>query len=527
MTNKEKTFLIAGVGIGVLTAALAMGAYALQSGHEHASSAPASTAQPMQEPTYDQGTRPGTTVELTPEDIDAAGVQVITVGKARLKTELEAFGRVEQPETQLAVISARVGGRIDKLYVDYTGQSVRLGQRVAEIYSPEVAASIEEYRLALENRQRMRNSSLSFVRDQSDDLVTASRRRLELWGITDQQIDAAASGAIPATITTYSNVTGTVTERKVARGQYVNAGDTLLSVADLSQVWVKADVYESQLPGVRPGQTVEITSDALPGKTIRGEVELIEPSADPTTRTVPVHVHVANPGMRLRPGMFVRATFSIPSAGETVVVPRSAVLDSGTRKIVFIAKDGGVFEAREIETGAGTEDMLPVLRGLSAGEKIVNNGNFLIDSQTRLNGTMSSLFGGSRQFQPTGDTAGNKPEAAPTSSESQVPPKPAAKLTFAVDPNPPKGASDAMFHITLTGADGKVIPDAKVTVTLVMPGMPSMGMPEMRVTYDVPWSAGMYMGKGNIPMAGSWNVTVEATRNGQRLSTYRTRFTAK
>lgn len=523
MTSKEKGFLAGGIGIGVITAALALGAYAIQAGHQH--SAPPSQAQPAQQQSADSGTLPGTTVELAPEEINAAGVQVIEVAKAQLKTELEAFGRVEQPEAQLAVISARIGGRIDKLYLDYTGQPVRRGQPVAEIYSPEVSASIEEYRLALESRDRMRNSSLSFARDQSADLVSAARRRLELWGITDKQIDAAAAGNIPASITTFSNAGGTVIERKVARGQYVNAGDTLFTVADLSEVWVKADVYESQLPSIRPGQRVEITSDALPGKTIHGDVQLVEPNANAETRTVPVHVHVPNPGMRLRPGMFVRARFSVPGAADSVVVPRSAVLDSGTRKIVFIAKEGGVFEAREIETSSGTEEMVAVLRGLSAGEKIVNNGNFLIDSQTRLSGSMSSLFGGSKEFTPAGEAEQKK---TPTKENAQqAPAKEAAKLTFAVDPNPPKGAADAMFHITLTGVDGKSIPDAKVQVTLVMPAMPSMGMPEMRTTYDVPWTAGMYMGKGNIPMAGPWNVTVEATRNGERIATYRTRFTAK
>lgn len=522
MTSKERTFLISGVGIGVITAALAMGAIALEGQHKHAA-APAPTAA-LAAPQHDamEGTQPGATVELSPEEINAAGVQVVEVRKMHLKTELEAFGRVEQPEAQLSVISARIAGRIDNLYVDYTGQSVRRGQPVAEIYSPEVAASIEEYRLAVENRESLRHSSFSFAREQSDDLVTAARRRLELWGVTAKQIDA--TGPVPATVTTYAVVGGTVIDRKVARGLYVSAGEALFSIADLSQVWVKADVYESQLPSVRAGQRVEITTDALPGKIIRGDVQLVEPTANPDTRTVPVHVHVANPGMRLRPGMFVRARFEIPSGGDTVVVPRSAVLDTGTRKLVFLAREGGSFEAREIEVGAGTDEFLPVLRGLSAGEKVVTNGNFLIDSQTRLSGGMTSMFGGSREFQPAGEGQKQKQQPAPPSPRQA---KGTAKLTFMVDPNSPKGASDAMFHITLTGADGKTISDAKVTVTLVMPAMPSMGMPEMRAAYDIPWTAGMYMGKGNIPMAGPWNVTVEATRNGERIATYRARFTAK
>ena len=196
---------------------------------------------------------------------------------------------------------------------------------------------------------------------------------MELWGISAKQIDSAgtnrAQAAVP-TITMYSTAEGSVVERKVTRGQYVNAGDTLFTVADLSTVWVKADVYESQLAEVKAGQAVEITSEALPNKTIHGQVELIEPTANPQTRTVPVHVHVANPGMRLRPGMFVRTKFVSPGERDTLLVPRSAVLETGTRKLVYVAKADGVFESREVEVGAPSEDAYPVLRGVQEGEKV-------------------------------------------------------------------------------------------------------------------------------------------------------------
>jgi membrane fusion protein, copper/silver efflux system len=463
------------------------------------------------------GTSPGTTVQLDADEINAAGVQLAKVSTARLKTSVETVGRVEQPEAQLSTVPARVGGRIDKLYVQFTGENVRRGQAVAEIYSPDLVASAEEYRLALQNRDRMRGSSQKEAIENSNDLVAASRRRLELWGVSEKQIDAAAAGNAGLHVTIYSPAGGSVVERKVTSGQYVNAGDPLFTVADLSTVWVKADVYEFQLPQIRPGQMVEITSEALPDKILHGRVDFIEPEANPQTRTIPVHVHVRNPAMRLRPGMYIRATFISPAERNTLVVPRSAVLDTGTRKLVYVAKDDGVFEAREIQAGTPSEDVYPVLSGLKAGEQVVTNGNFLIDSQTRLTGGMTGLFGGSKEY------GNGKPESSANTSEE----KPTAKITFAVEPNPPKGAADNMFHVSVVDAAGKVVPDAEVTVTLVMPAMPSMSMPEMRNSFRVPFVQGMYMGKGNIGMAGSWSVLVEANRNGQVIATYRTRLNAE
>jgi Cu(I)/Ag(I) efflux system membrane fusion protein len=216
--------------------------------------------------------------------------------------------------------------------------------------------------------------------------------------------------------------------------------------------------------------------------------------------------------------MYIRAKFVSPGERETLVVPRSAVLDTGTRKLVYIAKGDGIFEAREIQAGAPTEELYPVLSGLKAGEQVVTNGNFLIDSQTRLTGGMTGLFGGSKEYK------NNEKSGAPASPTSA---QPTGKITFSVEPNPAKGAADNMFHVSLVDANGKAIPDAQVTVTLVMPAMPSMSMPEMRNSFQLPFVQGMYMGKGNVGMAGSWNVSVEAKRGGQVVATYRTRMSAE
>ena len=281
------------------------------------------------------------------------------------------------------------------------------------------------------------------------------------------------------------------------------------------------DVYEFQVPQIRPGQIVEITSDALPDKVVHGRVDFIEPEASPQTRTIPVHVHVPNPTMRLRPGMYIRAKFVSPSERETLVVPRSAVLDTGTRKLVYVAKSDGVFEAREIQAGIPSEELYPVLEGLKAGEQVVTNGNFLIDSQTRLTGGMTGMFGGSKEY------GSDKSPAAQVVEPAQKSEQPAAKISLTVKPNPAKSGPDNMFHVSLVDPNGKPIPDAEITVTLIMPAMPTMGMPEMRSSFKIPFSQGMYMSQGKVPTAGSWNVMVEARRNGQVIATYRTRLSAE
>lgn len=520
--NNRQSLLI-GLGIGLLIAAL-VGATVVtmnQASHKHPAAAAtpdidkATAEKPL--PTMDSGTEPGSTVELTEEEQKAAGVQISEVHHQHLTTEISAFGRVEEPEARLSTISARVAGRIDRLYLQYTGQNVQRGQAIAEIYSPELLSASEEYKLALDSRNQLRAAAEPEAIQAADDLVSASRRRLELWGMTAQQIDLIAAGHRNPDVTVYSSTSGTVVERKVTQGQYVNAGDILYSVADLSTVWVKADVYESDLPQIGAGQPVQISSDALSGKTIHGSVEFIEPQASIETRTVPVHVHVTNPGMRLRPGMFVRAVFN-ERQENALVIPRSAVLDTGTRKLVYIAIQNGVFEAREVHTGTPNNDLFPVISGLKPGERIVTNGNFLIDSQTRLTGGMTGLFGGSREFgdHPTPGGEASEPPAAKT-----------PKIAYRTDPDPVRGGAPAKFGVQLVDATGRAITDAQVRVTLVMPAMPSMSMPEMRAMTDLSWNGKEYSGTINVPVAGSWNTSIEATRGAQVLASQHVRLTAR
>jgi hypothetical protein len=326
-----------------------------------------------------------------------------------------------------------------------------------------------------------------------------------------EQIDEIASSPErPIQITTYSAISGIVTKRNVAEGQYVKEGDVLLEVTDLSTVWVEAEIFESDIPFVRNGQTVRITAPTVVG-SLQGTISFLRPSVDTQTRTMSARIEVTNPQMRLRPGMFIQVSLQTPIGNQAVTVPRSAVLDTGKEKVVYVAKEDGVFEKRPIETSAITDDYYAVTRGIQPGERVVTHGNFLIDSQTRLSGSMTGLFGGSKAF---GTDAASTPQAN-------------YSLSLRSEPSPAKGGSDGTFHVTVTGPDGKPVTDAQVKATLVMPAMPAMGMGEMRSSVDLAWNGSEYVGSGTIAMAGPWTVTVEARRAGQLLGVYRSRLDAK
>ena len=529
MTHDEKKLLGTGLGLGLVLAFVAYAAIRLwYPEHTVAQSqetpvpkyetAPEPTASQLPEHERAQAHASVSSIQLDQKEQRDIGVETVEVRRRNLQRALVAVAKVDEPETQLASISARIGGRIDKLYLDFTGQQVRRGQIIASLYSPEVFSTAEEYRLALENRKRLGTGAELLAVSGAEDLVNASRRRLELWGLTSQQLDEIASSAKPQIeLPIYSTVSGIVTERKVTQGQYVNAGEVLLTVTDLSTIWVKADVYQPDLPSVHTGQPVEITSDSLPGTTLRGRVGFLDTSINPQTRTASARIEVPNPSMRLRPGMFVQVKFAAPVGHDVLAIPHSAVLDTGMRKIVYVAKDNGEFEGRQVQLGAPGNDYYPVLAGLKEGEHIVSQGNFLIDSQTRITGGMTGMFGGSKEFD----------HGQPDQSQAQAPAVPQIKFTFRSDPRTPRGNSDATLHVTMLDASGKPMTDAQVKITLIMPAMPTMGMGEMRATSDLTWKGSDYAGTIKIPTAGSWNVEVNASRSGQLLGSYHARLNAQ
>ncbi|HYL13675.1 MAG TPA: efflux RND transporter periplasmic adaptor subunit [Terriglobales bacterium] len=527
MTSREKKLVVTGLMLGGVLAFAAYGVAHLVRPEASSAKTDGESTVPQYETAAEESASssnrlrnhaiaesgPISNVTLSEQDQANIGLRTIEIRKRNLRHTLAAVAKVDEPETQLASVSARIGGRIEKLYVDFTGQPIRRGQPIALIYSPEVFSTAEEYRLALENRKRLGPGAEPQAISGADDLVASSRRRLELWGLTPQQLDEIASSSkAQVELPIYSQVSGIVTDRKVTLGQYVNTGDVLYTVADLSTVWVKADVYEPDLPSVRIGQGVEISSDSLPSTALHGRVAFLDTAVNPQTRTASARIQVPNPSMRLRPGMFVRVKFAAPAGNDVLAVPRSAVLDTGTRKIVYVAKGNGEFEGRQVQLGAPADDYYPVLAGVKEGERVVSQGNFLVDSQTRITGGMTGLFGGSKEF---------------GREQGQAPAVPGMKFTFRSDPATPRGNSTATFHVALLDPSGKQVSDAEVKVTLLMPAMPEMGMAEMRAAADLRWKGSEYVGTIKIPTAGSWNVEVTASHNGQLRGNYHTHLSAQ
>lgn len=527
MTQHEKKYLVTGLTLGLMLALVAYAAMRLRYPDRSVAQfheAPILKYEAATEQAASQRTEqvPGdssvSSIQLNQKEQTDIGVETVEVRRRNLQRTLMAVAKVDGPETQLASISARIGGRIDKLYLDFTGQQVRRGQTVASLYSPEVFSAAEEYRLSLENRKRLGTGAEPLAVSGAEDLVIASRRRLELWGLTTQQLDEIASSAKPQIeLPIYSTVSGVVTDRKVTQGQYVNAGDVLFTVTDLSTIWVRADVYQPDLPSVHTGQSVEITSDSLPGTSLHGRVGFLDTSIDPQTRTASARIEVPNPSMRLRPGMFVQVKFATPAGRDVLAIPRSAVLDTGMHKIVYVAKSNGEFEGRQVQLGPAGTDYYPVLTGLKEGERIVSQGSFLIDSQTRITGGMTGMFGGSKEFD----------HGQADEGQAQRPAASQIKLTFRSAPETPRGNSDATLHVTVLDASGKPVTDAQVKVTLIMPAMPAMGMGEMRATTDLTWKGSDYVGTIKVPTAGSWNVEVNASRSGHLLGSYHARLNAQ
>ena len=339
-------------------------------------------------PSEDQGAR----IRLSPQAAKLAEVQTVSVERKRLEREVRLVGRVEYDETRVKDITARVPGRIDTLHVDFTGAVVRKGEPLASVYSPELFAAQEELIQAVRSSRELAGSSLSSIRDTAPLTVEAAREKLRLLGLTPPQIADIERSDRPAEhVTVSSPLGGVVIEKDAVEGMYVETGMKLFRVADLSTVWVKLDVYESDVFWLRAGQEVEFTGDAFPGEMFRGRIAFIDPVLDPMTRTVKVRVEVPNPGGRLKPDMFVRSIVRFGAGAERtaampLVIPASAPLLTGKRAVVYVAASDTVneFEGREVVLGARAGDFYPVVSGLAEGERVVVNGAFKIDSAVQI-----------------------------------------------------------------------------------------------------------------------------------------------
>jgi Cu(I)/Ag(I) efflux system membrane fusion protein len=346
------------------------------------------------------GNAQSATVSLSPDAIRAAGVATVPVAREALSATIRAVGTIEIDETKQVRVAARVAGRIEKLYANFTGQAVAAQAPLYALYSPELVASEREYLLALENRRRLSAATPEAIRA-ADDLVAASRERLRLWGVGAADLGALERGGKPELALTFrSPISGTVMQKTAVEGQYVTEGAELYLLADLSTVWLMAQVYEHELGRLAIGQPAEVEVAALAGQTFRGRIAFIDPVLDRETRSTRVRIALANPGGRLKPGMFGDARLEIPAA-PALVVPRGAVLDTGTRRVVWVEVRPNTFAARDVKTGAMSGDRVAVLEGLTEGERVVAAANFFIDSQSQLSGGVAVQYTGALDVGPT------------------------------------------------------------------------------------------------------------------------------
>jgi RND family efflux transporter MFP subunit len=337
-----------------------------------------------------QQTAPGS-VTISPERQQLIGVRTAEVTREELVRDVETNGQIVADESKIAHVHVKVNGFIDKVYVNYIGQSLRKGEPLFTLYSPDLVATQEEYLIAKRGEQSMGSSQFAEVAQGSQSLLRSARERLKLWDIDEAQIRKLdETGEVSRTLTFRSPISGVVTDRKAFPQTSVNPDTELYTVADLSTVWVDADIYEYELPYVKVGQRAEIQLSYYPGKTWNGRVSFVYPTLDPATRTVKVRLEFPNPNLQLKPQMFANVKLKV-NYGKQVVVPEEAVLDAGKDQSVFVARDGGSFEPRKITAGPKFDGKVVVLSGLKPGETIVTSGNFLIDSESQLKGATDAM----------------------------------------------------------------------------------------------------------------------------------------
>ncbi|MGM0557221.1 MAG: efflux RND transporter periplasmic adaptor subunit [Myxococcota bacterium] len=309
------------------------------------------------------------------------------------------LGRIVPDETRVKTVTAWTSGRIDRLRVATTGERIRRGQVIADIYSPEIYAAHRELLSALDQLQRLSDAQ-SYAQTSAKSGVESIRRKLQLLGVTDAQLERMEKADSPwESVPISAQFGGTVLDRLVDEGNYVNAGSGIYRVADLSNLWVQLDAYESDLPALNEGQLVELEVASMPGVTFEGKISFIDPVVDPNTRTAQVRVEVKNPDGKLRPGMWTEATVmaedAAPGGDEpSLVIPESAPLFSGRRSIVYVEvpdKQVPTYEAREVKLGAKVGHVFPVIAGLEEGEKVVIHGAFVLDADLQIRGGKSLM----------------------------------------------------------------------------------------------------------------------------------------
>lgn len=344
-------------------------------------------------PAYEEGSAPGQ-VLIDPVTIQNMGIRTAPVERRDLTRTIRTVGLVEYEEPRQYAVSSKIDGWVERLYVNETGQFVKKGQPLLDIYSPELVSAQQEYLLALRNSKRLTQSSFPEIASGAERLLEAARTRLKYWDISERQIDELEkTGEVRKYLTLYSPYGGVVTMKGVVEGMRIMSGADLLQISDLSRVWIHADIYEFELPWVRTGLKAVVELPFAVGPPRVGKITYLYPYLRGETRTTQARIEFSNPDLELKPGMFANVLIAAEPVSDVLAIPSKAVLRSGKRQTVFVAMGEGRFEPRTVTTGVSDDEgFIQILSGLRMGEQVVTSAQFMLDSESKLQEAIQKML---------------------------------------------------------------------------------------------------------------------------------------
>ncbi|MFZ1984086.1 MAG: efflux RND transporter periplasmic adaptor subunit [Desulfatitalea sp.] len=333
-------------------------------------------------------------ITIDPVTIQNMGVRTAQVTRRDLRRTIRAVGLVAYEDQGRFSVNSKIEGWIERLYINQSGQFVKKGQALMEIYSPELVAAQQEYLLALNANKRLAGSTLASAADGALRLLEAARTRLSYWDINEAQIrELEQTGQVRKRMTLYSPFSGVVTMKQANEGMRIMGGEELLQISDISKVWINADIFEYELPWVQPGRPAQVEIPFAPGKPLAGKIAYIYPYVQNETRTVKARIELANPGFALKPDMYANVLIEGRPAVGALAIPGDAVLNSGKGQTVFVAGGEGRFEPRVVRTGLSDEQgFVQILSGLSEGENVVTSAQFMLDSESNLREAIQKMM---------------------------------------------------------------------------------------------------------------------------------------
>ncbi|MFW8600536.1 efflux RND transporter periplasmic adaptor subunit [Desulfobacterota bacterium M19] len=345
-------------------------------------------------PVYEDEAQSGSTISIDPVTIQNMGIRTVQVKRRNLSHIIHTVGLVRYEEPLQYIINTKISGWIEKLYANQKGQKIKKGEPLLKIYSPELVSTQQEFLLALHNKKALANNSFPVIAQGARQLLEAARRRLELWDISKQQIEALEKNQkVQKTITIYSPYSGIITRKDVNEGTYARAGTELLAISDISRVWINADIYESDLPWVKTGLKATVTLPFADSRKLYGRLTFLYPYMEAKTRTMKARLEFNNPGLILKPDMYVNVQIMTRPLRNVLTIPENAVLNSGDSKTVFVDLGKGKFEPRQIKTGlAGQNGLVQVRQGLLENEWVVTSAQFMLDSESNLRAAVQSML---------------------------------------------------------------------------------------------------------------------------------------